>query len=120
MLTHSRRCRQRPAAAVCDAFQSGRARQAEFAAIARLLGEDTPRAVSVEQAAERAIVAVERLKAEIGIPARLRDLGITEAQIPVWLKDLGDQSTASICARSARRISSKSSARPLRAVPNLA
>jgi alcohol dehydrogenase class IV len=58
------------------------ARQAEFAAIARLLGEDTT-GMSVEQAAERAIAAVERLKTEIGIPARLRDLGITAAQIPL-------------------------------------
>ncbi|HWC90247.1 MAG TPA: iron-containing alcohol dehydrogenase [Pirellulales bacterium] len=58
------------------------ARQAEFAAIARLLGEDTS-GLSAEQSAERAIAAVERLKAEIGIPARLRDLDITAGQIPL-------------------------------------
>ncbi|HEX3658463.1 MAG TPA: iron-containing alcohol dehydrogenase [Pirellulales bacterium] len=57
-------------------------RQAEFAAIARLLGEDTS-GLSVEQSAERAIAGVERLKAEIGIPARLSDLGITAGQIPI-------------------------------------
>ena len=57
------------------------ARQAEFAEIARLLGEDMS-GLSGEQAAERAIVAVERLKSEIGIPARLRDLGISASQIP--------------------------------------
>ena len=32
--------------------------------------------------AERAVAAVERLRADIGIPGRLRDLGATEAQLP--------------------------------------
>ena len=34
-----------------------------------------------EQAAERAITAVEQLRADIGIPTRLRDLGVKEAQL---------------------------------------
>ena len=34
-----------------------------------------------EQAAERAITAVEQLRADIGIPQRLRDLGVREAQL---------------------------------------
>ena len=37
--------------------------------------------LSDEQAAERAIAAVERLRADIGIPTRLRDLGVKEAQL---------------------------------------
>ncbi|HEV3259140.1 MAG TPA: iron-containing alcohol dehydrogenase [Gemmataceae bacterium] len=49
------------------------ARQTEFATIARLLGE--------EPVAERAIAAVERLRADIGIPLRLRDLGVREEQL---------------------------------------
>ncbi len=46
------------------------ARRREFAEVARLLGE--------EPIAERAIDAVERLRSDIGIPGRLRDLGVRE------------------------------------------
>jgi alcohol dehydrogenase class IV len=49
------------------------ARQREFAEIAHLLGE--------EPIAERAISAVERLRADIGIPGRLRDIGVREEQL---------------------------------------
>jgi alcohol dehydrogenase class IV len=56
------------------------ARVKEFAAIARLLGEDVLR-LTEPQAAERAVTAVEKLRADIGIPERLRDLGVTEAQL---------------------------------------
>ena len=49
------------------------ARQREFAEIARLLGE--------EPIAERAIAAVEKLRADIGIPDRLRELGVREEQL---------------------------------------
>jgi alcohol dehydrogenase class IV len=55
-------------------------RRREFAAIARLLGEDV-KGLTEDQAAERAIAAVERLRSDVGIPARLRDLGVTEAQL---------------------------------------
>jgi alcohol dehydrogenase class IV len=51
------------------------ARRREFATIARLLGEDVA-GLDEQQAAERAITAVERLRADIGIPQRLRDLGV--------------------------------------------
>ncbi len=56
------------------------ARRKEFATIARLLGEDVA-GLDEQQAAERAITAVERLRADVGIPKRLRDLGVTEAQL---------------------------------------
>ena len=55
----------------------------QFARIAELLGEDT-RGLEPEAAAEGAIAAVERLKAAIGIPARLRDLGVSESQLPLF------------------------------------
>jgi alcohol dehydrogenase class IV len=55
-------------------------RRKEFAAIARLLGENVD-GLDAQQAAERAITAVEKLRADIGIPRRLRDLGVTEAQL---------------------------------------
>lgn len=56
-------------------------RTATFARIARLLGEDTS-GLSEQQAADRSIVAVERLKRDIGIPQRIRDIGGTEDQLP--------------------------------------
>jgi alcohol dehydrogenase class IV len=56
------------------------ARVSEFARIAELLGEDVA-GLSQTERAERAIGAVERLKADIGIPQRLRELGVTEQQL---------------------------------------
>lgn len=56
------------------------ARKKEFAAIASLLGEDVGKLNGV-QAAERAITAVENLRKDIGIPLRLRDLGVKETDI---------------------------------------
>jgi alcohol dehydrogenase class IV len=55
-------------------------RRCEFAAIARLLGEDVA-GLGEDEAAERAVTAVERLRDDIGIPRRLRDLGVREAQL---------------------------------------
>ena len=59
------------------------ARLPEFARIARLLGEDTS-GLSDEAAAERAVVAVEKLSRAIGIPQRIRDLGGTIDQLPTF------------------------------------
>jgi alcohol dehydrogenase class IV len=56
------------------------ARRREFAAVARLLGEDVA-GLDEGQAAERALAAVERLRADIGIPQRLRDIGVREEQL---------------------------------------
>src|SRR5579884_973603 len=56
------------------------ARRREMAAVARLLGEDVT-GLDEGQAAERAVAAVERLRQDIGIPTRLRDLGVTEGQL---------------------------------------
>ncbi len=49
------------------------ARRERFAVVARLLGE--------KEDAELAVTAVERLRADIGIPTRLRDLGVKEEQL---------------------------------------
>jgi alcohol dehydrogenase class IV len=56
------------------------ARRREFATIARLLGEDLT-GLGEEEAAARAVSAVERLRDDVGIPRRLRDLGVTEGQL---------------------------------------
>jgi alcohol dehydrogenase len=56
------------------------ARAAAFGRVAELLGEDV-RGLGETEAANRAVEAVERLKADIGIPARLRDLGVKEEQL---------------------------------------
>jgi alcohol dehydrogenase class IV len=52
----------------------------EFAAVARLLGEDTAGLGEME-AAQRAITAVERLREEIGVPTRLGQLGVKAEQL---------------------------------------
>jgi alcohol dehydrogenase class IV len=52
-----------------------------FAKIAELLGENVA-GLSEQAAAERAIAAVERIRARIGIPQRLRDLGVQREQLP--------------------------------------
>ncbi|HXG12619.1 MAG TPA: iron-containing alcohol dehydrogenase [Gemmataceae bacterium] len=56
------------------------ARRQEFATIARLLGEDVA-GLDEQAAAERAVAAVERLRDDIGIPRRLRDLGVAAEQL---------------------------------------
>src|SRR5207248_5515734 len=56
------------------------ARVREFTAIARLLGEDVT-GLGERQAAERAVAAVERLRTDIGIPGRLRELGVRQEQL---------------------------------------
>jgi alcohol dehydrogenase class IV len=56
------------------------ARRPQFAAIARLLGEDVS-GLDEDAAAERAVAAVEQLRADVGIPQRLRDLGVKPEQL---------------------------------------
>jgi alcohol dehydrogenase class IV len=58
-------------------------RHKEFATIARLLGEDVA-GLDEQQAGERAITAVERLRADIGIPQRLRELGVERPQLAAF------------------------------------
>jgi alcohol dehydrogenase len=56
-------------------------RLTEFARIATWLGEPTS-GLSEEQAAEKAILAVAKLKTDIKLPERLRDLRVQEQQLP--------------------------------------
>jgi alcohol dehydrogenase len=56
------------------------ARRERFAAIARLLGENVA-GMDEGEAAEAAVKAVERLRADIGIPNRLRELGVAKEQL---------------------------------------
>jgi alcohol dehydrogenase class IV len=56
-------------------------RKAAFARIAALLGEDVA-GLSEDAAAERAILAVEKLRRAIGIPERIRDIGGRPEQLP--------------------------------------
>jgi alcohol dehydrogenase class IV len=58
-------------------------RQVAFARIAVLLGESTV-GLSETAAAERALAAVERIRAAIGIPQRLRELGVQREQLPAF------------------------------------
>jgi alcohol dehydrogenase class IV len=51
-----------------------------LAAVAQLLGEEV-NGLAPWEAAELAVEAVQRLKAEIGIPMRLQDLGVEEAEL---------------------------------------
>jgi len=53
-----------------------------FANIAVYLGAAGNLAASDAELAARAVTAVEELRAEIGIPSRLRDIGVTEAMLP--------------------------------------
>jgi alcohol dehydrogenase class IV len=52
-----------------------------MARVARLLGEDVV-GLSDAEAAAVAVQAVSRLRDDIGVPGRLRTLGLTEAQLP--------------------------------------
>jgi alcohol dehydrogenase class IV len=56
-------------------------RRREFARVAELLGEDI-RGLDDAAAADRSVEAVERLQTDIGIPRRLRDLGVKDGQLP--------------------------------------
>jgi alcohol dehydrogenase class IV len=56
-------------------------RAAALARIARLLGEDTT-GLTETAAAERAIAAVDRIREQIGVPRRIRDIGGRREQLP--------------------------------------
>ena len=57
------------------------ARGPAFARIASWLGEDIEE-LDEDEASRRAVKAVRQLRADIGIPDRLRDLQVSEGQLP--------------------------------------
>ncbi|MFH1833658.1 MAG: iron-containing alcohol dehydrogenase [bacterium] len=59
----------------------------KFAEVARLLGEDTS-CLSARDAAQRAVAAVRRLISDLGLPQRLSEVGVTEADIPDLVDEL--------------------------------
>ena len=64
--------------------------QEELAQIARALGEKADN-LSPAEAAQQACVGVSRLSSSIGLPSRLRDVGVKENQIPPMAeKAMGD------------------------------
>lgn len=64
--------------------------QEELAQVARALGEKVD-SLTAAQAAEQACVGVARLSSSIGLPSRLRDVGVKENQIPPMAeKAMGD------------------------------
>ena len=58
-------------------------RVAALAEVARLLGEDTA-GMTDDAAAVRAIEAVSLLRYDIGVPTRLRDVGVKEEMLPAF------------------------------------
>jgi alcohol dehydrogenase class IV len=58
------------------------ARTKAYAEIARMLGENVAGS-SEAAAAEKAVAAVEKLRNDIGIPQRLRDIGVKPEQLPM-------------------------------------
>jgi len=52
-----------------------------FALVAALMGEETE-GMSEDEASAAGVAAVASLKADVGIPARLRDVGVTKEQLP--------------------------------------
>jgi alcohol dehydrogenase class IV len=60
--------------------------QEELVLVARALGERTD-SQSAAEAAEQACLAVSRLASDIGLPQRLRDVGVREEQIPGMAED---------------------------------
>ena len=70
-------------------FNISHARE-ELAQVARALGEKVD-SLTAAQAAEQACVGVARLSSSIGLPSRLRDVGVKEKQIPAMAeKAMGD------------------------------
>ena len=55
-----------------------------LAEIAYALGVNT-RGLHIEESAEAAVIAIEKLNADIGIPRRLREAGVREEMIPVMV-----------------------------------
>jgi alcohol dehydrogenase class IV len=58
-----------------------------FAEVARLMGENTE-GLSTMDAAHRSVTAVRRLLTDLGMPQRLSEVGLTEADVPHLVEEL--------------------------------
>jgi alcohol dehydrogenase len=81
---------------------------ARFARIARAMGVHT-QGMDDDRASQAAIDAIRALSEKVGIPAGFRELGISEADIEVWL----DKALADPCAPCNPRIASRDEVRAL-------
>lgn len=60
----------------------------KFAVVAKAMGENIE-GLSLRDAAERAVHAMAKLSRDVGIPSTLRDVGVTEADIPGLAEEAG-------------------------------
>lgn len=89
------------------------ARLEKYADIAEAMGEKTD-LLSVAEAADRAVVAVQRLAADVGIPAGLKAVGVPEADLP-GLAAAVVADNAKLIASNPRKASTEDILRILRA-----
>ena len=81
----------------------------KFAEIARLLGENT-QGLSTMDAALKSVAAVRRLFSILGVPRRLSEIGITEADIPSLVEELMTFWGVFMAIQDAREVGSKEAA----------
>ncbi|OGO19916.1 MAG: hypothetical protein A2144_12780 [Chloroflexi bacterium RBG_16_50_9] len=86
---------------------------AKFARIAELMGENIS-GLSVRDAAAKSVVAVRNLIRDLGLPQRLSDIGITEADIPELARQADAINREGIAFLSPRDASAKDIAHILR------
>lgn len=79
------------------------ARTARYAAIARWMGEEVE-ARSPREAARQAIEAVEKIGQEVGMPRSLREVGITERDIPEMVEATIKNFQSRIEAKNPRKV----------------
>ena len=78
------------------------ARTAKYAEVARLMGESTE-GLSLSEAAEKAVSAIERLIKDVNVPAKLSQVGVTEDFLPRMVEECADNPLVSINPRTATK-----------------
>jgi alcohol dehydrogenase len=81
----------------------------KFAEVAQLLGENTS-GLSTMDAALKSVAAVRRLLADLGIPQRLGEVGITEADIPGLVDELMTFQAVPMAIQNPREVGPKEAA----------
>jgi alcohol dehydrogenase class IV len=85
----------------------------KFGEIARLMGENTC-GLSTMDAALKSVAAVRRLLTDLGVPQRLSDVGITEADIPYLVEEFMTFQSASADLMNPRDVGPEEAAEILR------